>query len=144
MISYQQALEMILHVIQPLASECLPLTAAYGRIVATPLVAPYAMPPFDQSLVDGYALRSSDTRTATPAQPVQLAVGQTLTAGETWAANGARQAVRIMTGAPMPRGANTIVKMEESEVGAGVLVMRRNPTARAVYNDVGQRFDAIL
>ena len=82
MISYQQALEMILRVIQPLASERLPLTAAYGRIVATSLVAPYAMPPFDQSLVDGYALRSSDTRTATPAQPVRLALGQTLTAGE--------------------------------------------------------------
>ena len=62
MVSYQDALERMLKVVQPLASERLPLTAAYGRMVATPLVAPHAMPPFDQSLVDGYALRSSDTR----------------------------------------------------------------------------------
>jgi molybdenum cofactor synthesis domain-containing protein len=133
MISYQRALEMILHVVQPLASERLPLTAAYGRIVATSLVAPYAMPPFDQSLVDGYALRSSDTRTATPTQPVRLALGQTLTAGENLEQPlGSRQAIRIMTGAPVPRGANTIVKMEESEVEAGGLVMRQ-PLPRGLY-----------
>ncbi len=133
MISYQQALEMILRVIQPLASERLPLTAAYGRVVATSLVAPYAMPPFDQSLVDGYALRSSDTRTATPAQPVRLALGQTLTAGEHLEQPlGPRQAIRIMTGAPVPRGANTIVKMEESEVETGVLVMRQ-PLPHGLY-----------
>ena len=126
MVSYQDALERMLKVVQPLASERLPLTAAYGRMVATPLVAPHAMPPFDQSLVDGYALRSSDTRTATPTQPVRLALGQTLTAGEHLAQPlGARQAMRIMTGAPVPPGANTVVKMEESEVEAGGLVIRQ-------------------
>src|SRR5215468_6207277 len=103
MISYQDALERMLKVVQPLASERLPLTAAYGRIVATPLVAPHAMPPFDQSLVDGYALRSSDTWTATPAQPVQLTLGQTLTAGVYLEQPlRPRQAIRIMTGAPLP------------------------------------------
>jgi molybdopterin molybdotransferase len=105
MVSYQDALERMLKVVQPLASERLPLTAAYGRIVATPLVASHPMPPFDQSLVDGYALRSSDTRTATPAQPVRLMLGQTLTAGEHLEQPlGPRQAIRIMTGAPVPPG----------------------------------------
>lgn len=133
MLSYQQALEMILGGVCSLATERLPLIAAYGRIVATPLVAPHAMPPFDQSLVDGYALRSSDTRTATPAQPVRLALGQTLTAGESLAQPLApQQAIRIMTGAPVPRGANTIVKMEESEVEAASLVMRQ-PLPRGLY-----------
>src|SRR5262245_21464567 len=126
MLSYQQALEMILRVVQPFASERPPLAAAYGRIVAPPLVAPYAMPPFDQSLVDGYALRSSDTRTATPTQPVRLALGQTLTAGENLEQPlGPRQAIRIMTGAPVPAGANTIVKMEDSEMDTGALIIRR-------------------
>ena len=126
MVSYQDALERMLKVVQPLASERLPLTAAYGRIVATPLVAPHPMPPFDQSLVDGYALRSRDTRTATPAQPVRLVLGQTLTAGEHLEQPvGPRQAIRIMTGAPVPPGANTVVKVEESEVEAGTLVLRR-------------------
>src|SRR5262245_2452333 len=133
MLSYQDALERMLQAIQPLASERLPLPTAYGRIVATPLVAPHPMPPFDQSLVDGYALRSSDTRTATPAQPVRLRLGQTLTAGEHLAQPlGPRQAIRIMTGAPVPPGANTVVKMEESEVEAGALVLRQ-PLQRELY-----------
>ena len=133
MVSYQDALERMLKGIQPLASERLPLTTAYGRIVATPLVAPHAMPPFDQSLVDGYALRSSDTRTATPLQPVRLTLGQTLTAGAYREQPlGARQAIRIMTGAPMPPGANTVVKMEESEVEAEALVIRQ-PLPRGLY-----------
>jgi molybdopterin molybdotransferase len=133
MVSYQDALERMLKVVQPLASECLPLTAAYGRIVATPVVAPHPMPPFDQSLMDGYALRSSDTRTATPTRPVRLILGQTLTAGAQLAQPlQPRQAIRIMTGAPLPPGANTVVKMEESEVEAGALVIRQ-PLPRGLY-----------
>src|SRR5712691_6542717 len=133
MLSYHHALECLLKVVQPLASERVNLTAAYGRILATPCVAPHAMPPFDQSLVDGYALRSSDTRAATPAQPVRLSLGQTLTAGESPDRPlGPRQAIRIMTGAPVPRGANTVIKMEESEVEAGTLVMRQ-PLPRGLY-----------
>jgi molybdenum cofactor synthesis domain-containing protein len=133
MVSYQDALERMLKVVQPLASERLPLTAAYGRTVATPLAAPHAMPPFDQSLVDGYALRSSNTRAATPARPVRLVLGQTLTAGEYLEQPlGPRQAIRIMTGAPVPPGANTVVKMEESEVEAGALVLRQ-PLPRGLY-----------
>jgi molybdenum cofactor synthesis domain-containing protein len=133
MVSYQDALERMLNIVQPLAREHLPLTAAYGRIAATPLVAPHPMPPFDQSLVDGYVLRSSDTRTATPAQPVRLALGQTLTAGEHREQPlGPRQTIRIMTGAPVPAGANTVVKMEESEIDAGTLIIRQ-PLAQGLY-----------
>jgi molybdopterin molybdotransferase len=133
MVSYPDALERMLKVVQPLASERLPCTAAYGRIVATPVVAPHPMPPFDQSLVDGYALRSSDTRTATPTRPVRLTLGQTLTAGEHLEQPlGPRQAIRIMTGAPVPSGANTVIKMEESEVEAGTLVLRQ-PLPRGLF-----------
>jgi molybdopterin molybdotransferase len=133
MVNYQDALERMLKVVQPLASERLPLTTAYGRIVATPVVAPHPMPPFNQSLMDGYALRSSDTRTATPARPVRLVLGQTLTAGEQLEQPlGPRQAIRIMTGAPVPPGANTVVKMEESEVEAGALIIRQ-PLPRGLY-----------
>lgn len=124
MISYQQALEKMLRVVQPLASERVLLTAACGRILALPLVAPCDMPPFDQSLVDGYALRSSDTRSAAPAQPVRLALGQTLTAGKSLEQPlRPGQAIRIMTGAPLPREANTVIRMEESTVEAGTLLI---------------------
>jgi molybdopterin molybdotransferase len=126
MTSYQQALVMILHVAQPLASECLPLTAAAGRTLATDLVALHDMPPFAQSMVDGYALRSRDTRAVTAERPVRLPLGQTLTAGEVLERPLApRQAVRIMTGAPVPRGADAVIKSEESVVEASALVVRR-------------------
>ena len=124
MISYRQALDIILRGVRPLAAERVALTAASGRILATPLVALHDMPPFDQSLVDGYALRSHDTQAATAAQPVRLALGQTLTAGESreqplapW------QAIRIMTGAALPPGANTVIRIEESQVEAGALCL---------------------
>ena len=133
MVSYQDALARMLNMVQPLAPERLPLTAAYGRMVATPLVAPHPMPPFDQSLVDGYALRSSDTQTATPAQPVRLALGLTLTAGEhPEQPLGPQQTIRIMTGAPVPAGANTVVKMEDSEMDAGALIIRQ-PLSQGLY-----------
>ena len=133
MLSYQDALARMLNLVQPLAPERLPLPAAYGRMVATPLVAPHPMPPFDQSLVDGYALRSSDTQTATPAQPVRLALGPTLTAGEHLEQPlGPRQTIRIMTGAPVPAGANTVVKLEDSEMDAGALIIRQ-PLSQGLY-----------
>jgi molybdopterin molybdotransferase len=124
MISYHQALEMVLNSTGPLEEEHLPATAAAGRILATALVAPHDMPPFDQSLVDGYAVRSADTRAATPKSPVGLVLGQTLTAGEVLQRPLlSRQAIRIMTGAPMPPGANTVLKLEDSHTEAGTLVL---------------------
>lgn len=125
MLSYQDALATITQAVQPLPSECMPLTEACGRITATPLVAPHAMPPFAQSMVDGYALRSQDTRAASAAQPLRFAlVGTTLTAGQHYEQPlGERQAIRIMTGAPLPRGADTVVKLEDSTIEAGCLVL---------------------
>jgi molybdopterin molybdotransferase len=126
MLSYQQALESIISVSRPLAGERLPLVSATGRILAAPLVAPHDMPPFDQSMVDGYAIRSVDTRAATSQTPVRLAIGPTLTAGEVLAQPVLpRQAIRIMTGAPLPPGANTVIKLEDSQVDAGAVVLRQ-------------------
>jgi molybdenum cofactor synthesis domain-containing protein len=116
-----------------LPAEQLPLAAAHHRILATALVAPHDLPPFDQSLVDGYALRSADTRAATPDSPVRLPVGQTLTAGETLPQSvPPRQVLRIMTGASMPRGVDAVIKIEDGEIEAGRLVVR-HPIPRGMY-----------
>ena len=122
MISYAQALQTILcNLPQTPPEERLPLTEACQRVLSRAVAAPHDMPPFDQSLMDGYALRSRDTREAAPGQPARLTVGATLTAGEFLEKPLLpRQAVRIMTGAPMPPGADAVVKMEESEVDSGV------------------------
>ena len=126
MIAYRQALDLILRIASRLPGERLPLTVAQHRIVADDLMAPYDSPPFDQSLMDGYAVRSADTRTAAPDHPVRLPVGSTLTAGDALHESVMpRQAIRIMTGAPIPPGVNAIIKVEDSETEAGVLIIRQ-------------------
>lgn len=145
---YQHAMEMILQGIEPLAPEPLPVLSAAGRILAAALVAPHDMPPFAQSMVDGYALRSRDTKTATTASPTRLALGPTLTAGEVLARPLARhQAIRIMTGAPMPRGADTVLKMEESTLETEALVIQQPRPAQQGVQQRGaeiRRHTAVL
>ncbi|MGE3535892.1 MAG: gephyrin-like molybdotransferase Glp [Candidatus Tectimicrobiota bacterium] len=126
MLTYSQALRLLLQTLQPGASEEIPLTEAYGRFAAQPLRAPNALPPFHQSMVDGYALRSSDTRTASSSRPLRLQLGRTLTAGTHQSqALAPQQAVRIMTGAPLPGGADTVLKIEDSETEAECLIVRQ-------------------
>ena len=124
MLSYHLALEQVRQAVAPLTSERVALTAASGRILAADLLAPHPMPPFDQSLMDGYAARSRDTRTATAVQPVRLPLGPTLTAGETLQQPlTPRQAIRIMTGAPMPPGVDAVVRLEDAVIEDHALVI---------------------
>ncbi len=124
MLSYQHALEQVRQVVSPLASERIALTAALGRVLAADLLAPHPMPPFDQSLMDGYAARSRETRTATATQPVRLPLGPTLTAGETLQEPVApRQAIRIMTGAPIPPGLDAVIRLEDALIEDNTLIL---------------------
>jgi molybdopterin molybdotransferase len=133
MITYRQALDLILSMSQRLPPERLALISAQHRIVAEELIAPYDSPPFDQSLMDGFAVRSADTRLATPDDPVRLVVGQTLTAGAAWQRSIApRQAIRIMTGALLPAGVDAIIKVEDGETQDGRLIIR-HPVARGTH-----------
>jgi molybdopterin molybdotransferase len=101
--------------------ETVPLTAACGRVVARDITAPISLPPFDNSAVDGYAVRAADVgRDA----PTRLAITDRVAAGHAAVralAPGA--AVRIFTGAPMPAGADTVFMQEDVERdGEAVLV----------------------
>ena len=127
MLSYAQALQAILgNLPQTPRAERLPLTAACWRVPSKAVAAPHDMPPFDQSMMDGYAVRCRDTRAAAPGQPARLALGPTLTAGEYLERPlPPGRAVRIMTGAPVPRGADAVIKMEDSAVDGGRLVLCR-------------------
>ncbi|MDE0205360.1 MAG: molybdopterin molybdotransferase MoeA [Candidatus Tectomicrobia bacterium] len=127
MIGYAEALQTILCSLpQTRHEERLPLTAACQRVLSRAVAAPHDMPPFDQSLMDGYALRSRDAREAAPGQPARLTLAATLTAGEFLEQTLLPlQAVRIMTGAPIPPGADAVVKMEDSEVDGDRLVVHQ-------------------
>jgi len=98
------------------------LADALGLVTASALHAPEAVPPFANTAMDGYALRAADTTGA----PVELRVVGSLAAGSAPDIEvGEGEAVRIMTGAPMPRGADAVVMVERTERsgdGAGVLV----------------------
>lgn len=133
MLTYQHALARCLRAIRPLASERLLLTEAVGRTLSADVIAPYPMPPFDQSLMDGYAVRSADTRTATAQHPVRLPLGATVTAGTSLGQPLAPyEVVRIMTGAPLPTGADAVIKLEDGELEGQELIMR-HPLARGMH-----------
>jgi molybdopterin molybdotransferase len=101
-------------------TETVPLKEARGRVLAADVIAPIDLPPFDNSAVDGYAVRHVDVGTG----ETTLAVTERLTAGRAAAREiGSAQAIRIFTGAPMPAGADTVFMQEDvRRDGAAVIV----------------------
>ncbi len=102
-----------------------PLADALGLVLAEPVVAREPVPPFANTAMDGYALRAADTEGATEASPVRLTVVADLPAGHAPTVPvGPGEAVRIMTGAPIPEGVDAIVMVERTQRDgdAGVLV----------------------
>ncbi|HEX9682211.1 MAG TPA: gephyrin-like molybdotransferase Glp [Acidimicrobiales bacterium] len=99
----------VLAAIAPLAPQPTPLSAAAGLVVATDVTATHPVPPFDNTAMDGYAVRAADTAAA----PVELEVAGTAAAGPASGLEvGPGRAVRIMTGAPLPTGADAVVIVE--------------------------------
>jgi molybdopterin molybdotransferase len=103
---------MIAERVRPVTeTESVPLAAARGRVLAGGVTAPIDLPPFDNSAVDGYAVRHRDLAAQSE---TRLAIGGRLTAGSAAAGPiGPHQAIRIFTGAPMPTGADTVFMQED-------------------------------
>ncbi|MCH4195666.1 MAG: molybdopterin molybdotransferase MoeA [Serratia liquefaciens] len=118
LISLEQALEKMLSQISPLQqSESIALTAAAGRITAAPVISPIDVPPFANSAMDGYAVRLADLQANAPLPVAGKAFAGAPFDGD-WPAG---TCVRIMTGAPVPAGAEAVIMQEQAEVGdAGV------------------------
>ena len=103
------------------------LLAARGRVLAEEIVAGLSVPPCDNSAMDGYAVRFGDIEGATPEQPVRLPVIGDLPAGAVAAAPlQPGQALRIMTGAPIPVGADTVIKQEDTRVEGDTVFIQHN------------------
>ncbi len=110
-----EALQIVLAGVSVLPAEETPILEALGRVLAQPVVAADSLPPFANSSMDGYALRAADVGSASKQSPVQLAVVGDVAAGNVLARHvepGA--AVRIMTGAPLPAGADAVVPVEDT------------------------------
>ncbi len=116
LISVEQALEKILEHIEVLDTEESPILNCLGQVLAEDVFSEINIPPLDNSAMDGYAVRAADTRGASPKSPRVLRVIDTVTAGSISKAKlGPGTAVRIMTGAPIPSGADAVVKFEDTD-----------------------------
>lgn len=116
MISVEEARERILTFFHRLPAETRPLLEAAGQVLAEDVVAPFDIPPLDNTGMDGYAVRAADTAGASGSAPVQLKVTANLAAGYVHDEPvGPGEAVRIMTGAPIPPGADAVVPFEETD-----------------------------
>lgn len=115
MISVEEARAYILRYFKPLETEYVSPDEALDRILSEDIVAPLAVPPHDNSAMDGYAVRAQDIAGASAQNPIRLNVVADLAAGymsDVAVTTGA--AIRIMTGAPLPPGADTVVRFEET------------------------------
>jgi molybdopterin molybdotransferase len=108
----------LVSLVSPLPPVRVALADALGRVLAADVVATVDLPGFDNSAMDGYAVRSADVAGASAASPVVLDVDGDIAAGDTRRhALRPGAAMRIMTGAPMPEGADAVVPVEESDGG---------------------------
>lgn len=120
MISVEEALARILSHVNLLEPEEQQILDALGQVVADDVVAPLDIPPLDNTAMDGYAVRAADTTGADESSPVALRVVGELAAGYVFDGEVTPgTAVRIMTGAPMPRGADAVVPFEETDEPSG-------------------------
>lgn len=106
-----------------------PLTQAQGLVLGGDVVAPLSLPVFDNSAMDGYAVRAEDTSGATPQNPVMLPVAEDIPAGRAdMLTLQPVTAHRIMTGAPVPTGATAIVPVEATDGGVDSVAIRQQAT----------------
>ncbi len=137
MIPLAEARRLVLAACPPLPPVRMPAADALGLVLAEPVVAAEAVPPFANSAVDGYAVRAADVA----APPVELPVVSTLAAGAAAGrplADG--EAIRIMTGAPLPPGADAVVMVEDTERVEGDddrVRIHRNVAPGAAIRDAG-------
>lgn len=124
MISVEEAQETILSKIRRLETEEVPILESLGRVLDEDILSEADIPPFNNSAMDGYAVRSADTSGAWPGEPVELKVLGDVAAGYvTEEAIGTGESIRIMTGAQMPEGADAVVMVENTErTDGGVMI----------------------
>ena len=129
MVSVDEALSRILNRIQILGFEKVDIITSLGRVIGEDIFVPRDIPPLDNSAMDGYAVRAADIKGASRKNPISLKVIEELQAGALPQMSVKKgEAVRIMTGAPLPKGADTVVKVEDTEkTGEGVRVFQAVP-----------------
>jgi molybdopterin molybdotransferase len=124
-VSVQTARDIVLEAVGRLDAETRPVERALGYFVSGTVVSPSDVPPFDNSAMDGFALRSSETRSARPGASVRLRIIGTTRAGDAEAPSpGIGECISIMTGASIPPPADAVVKIEDVELTDSCIVIK--------------------
>src|ERR1043165_4430123 len=120
MIPVSEAIRIISEQATPLPAERVELSAALGRVLAEEIIADTDLPPFDRAQMDGYAVRAADLSNV----PARLRIVGEAAAGRGWRSTvNEGEAVRIMTGAPVPSGADSVQKVEVTSEAGGVVIV---------------------
>lgn len=137
--SVEEHRAIVLDGVEPLPAVDTPLLEALGQVLARDVVAPWPLPLFDNSSMDGYAVRADDVARAGTDSPVTLTVLGDAAAGSAGDVEvGPGTAVRIMTGAPMPGGADAVVPVESSDGGTTAVALTRAVDAGAYVRRRGE------
>lgn len=121
----QEASARILANVRPLETERVPLREALGRVLAEDVLSPIDLPPWDNSSMDGYAVRAADVATVAGSSSVTLPVLETVRAGQRPSKSVAPgTAIRVMTGAPIPSGADSVIRVEDTDGGEDRVTIR--------------------
>jgi molybdopterin molybdotransferase len=127
--SVDEHLGKILELVSPLPPYEQPLLEALGLPICEDVTSTIDLPGFDNSAMDGYAVHASDAASATESEPVRLPVVGESAAGQTKAyALSPGQSVKIMTGAPLPTGADAVVPIEWTDGGRATVEIRKSPS----------------
>lgn len=127
-IPVEEARTTILSRIEVLGAERVGVAEALGRVLAENLSSPWDLPPLDNAAMDGFAVRAVDLAQASKESPIALPLAESLRAGQL--PSGALKAgsvARIMTGAPIPPGADTVVKVEDTRSEGGSVIFSKAP-----------------
>lgn len=137
LLDFDVAIERMAAVSAPLAIETVPLTAAAGRVLAAPVIAAISAPPVDVAAMDGYAVGSS---TPIPAPATFVVRGQSFPGNPADGEVGPATAMRIFTGAPMPRGADRVIVQEDVARHSDIIVCPVIPAAHRHVRAKGSDF----
>jgi molybdopterin molybdotransferase len=125
--------------VRGLGEETIDLRDAVGRVLARDVVSPVSLPLWDNASMDGFAVRAADVAGASASAPARLRVVETIAAGRRGSRTvGPGEAARIMTGAPMPAGADCVVRVEDTHTSADVVEIRDDRDAGANVRAMGE------
>ncbi|TQV77535.1 molybdopterin molybdotransferase MoeA [Aliikangiella marina] len=142
MIGFEQARELIFDTVSENAYEVISLADSSGRVLAKPIQANESLPPFNNTAMDGYAVVASDLKEASPEHPVDLKLAGITAAGELPSNVDDTQgtAWKIMTGAPVPRGYDSIIPVERTQLKNNIVSCYLAPKKGDHIRKIGEDF----